>query len=100
VRHPQSPAASVELDGDGVEDDWNDVACYVGTTPSEASHANAGALTPTGIRPWRPRQRNWESTEIVALIRTKADKHAALCNVIDPRTRMEFAAVKWTRIAS
>lgn len=56
-------------------------------------------VQPAPSRHRRHRQRNWETPEIMALIKAKSDEHQALLDVVDARSRMESSTVRWQRIA-
>ena len=58
----------------------------------------SNALEQAPIRLRRPQQRNWESVEILALIRAKVIEHCASRNVVDAHIRMKTAQQKWLRI--
>jgi hypothetical protein len=65
------------------------------------TNASAAPTSPeqAPVRLRRPRQRNWESAEILALIRAKAIEHHASRNVVNARARIETAQQKWMRIS-
>ena len=65
--------------------------------PNAASAPTAIELAPVKVR--RPWQQNWESAEILALIRTKAIEHQASHSVVDAHFQMETAQQNWMRIS-
>jgi hypothetical protein len=50
-------------------------------------------------KPWKERQPNWSSLEVMALIHANEKEHAATKLTSNARDHMEMAIVKWARIA-
>jgi hypothetical protein len=67
-------------------------------TPAESTIPPT-APEPAPVRSRRPRQRNWESAEMVTLIKAKAAEHHAVGNIVDTRSQMVTTQQKWTRVS-